>query len=54
MTKVLMIVAPQDFSDPEYFVPKKAFEEAGFEVATASVRAGPVQSNKGTIVTADR
>ena len=33
---ILMVIAPTDFKDEEYFTPKKIFEEAGAEVITAS------------------
>lgn len=36
MTRVLMIIASNGFRDEEYFVPKEAFEDAGFKVITAS------------------
>lgn len=35
--KVLMIIAPVDFKDEEYFVPKEAFEKRGMAVTTASL-----------------
>lgn len=38
MAKILIIIAPKDFQDMEYLVPKEIFEEAGFEVATASTK----------------
>jgi protease I len=34
--KVLMVVAPQDFRDEEFFTPKKVFEAAGVKVTVAS------------------
>ncbi len=40
MKKVLMIIAPKDFKDEEYFVPKKIFEKEKLEVKTASVEKG--------------
>ncbi len=36
MTKILMIIAPQNFRDEEYLEPKKIFEQKGYEVITAS------------------
>jgi len=36
MKKILMILAPEDFKDEEYFVPRAIFEEAGQKVFTAS------------------
>lgn len=40
MVSVLMIIAPENFRDEEYFEPKKIFEESGFSVTTASSRTG--------------
>lgn len=36
MKKVLIIIAPKDFQDTEYAVPKEIFEKEGFIVTTAS------------------
>ena len=36
MKKVLMVVAPSNFRDPEYYEPKKVLEESGIKVLTAS------------------
>jgi len=33
--KIAMIIAPNDFRDEEYLVPKRIFEEAGYEVTTS-------------------
>mgnify|MGYP001582555008 CR=1 FL=1 len=40
MVSILMIIAPENFRDEEYFEPKKIFEENGFSVTTASSRTG--------------
>lgn len=42
MAKILMVIAPSDFRDSEYFEPKKVFEENGFEVMTASKVVGRI------------
>ena len=34
--KILMVIAPNDFRDEEYFEPKRVFDEAGVKVDTAS------------------
>ncbi len=34
--KILMVVAPQDFRDEEFFEPKEIFDEAGAEVVVSS------------------
>ena len=39
--KIGIIIAPKDFKDEEYFVPKEAFENAGFIVETISYKFGP-------------
>jgi len=39
--KVGIVIAPKDFKDEEYFVPKEAFENAGFIVETISYKFGP-------------
>ena len=36
MKKVLMVIAPSNFRDPEYYEPKKALEDRGIKVLTAS------------------
>ncbi len=36
MKNILMILAPEDFKDEEYFIPKDIFEQAGHKVFTAS------------------
>jgi protease I len=35
--KILMVVAPRDFRDEEYFIPKEIFEKNGYKVLTASI-----------------
>jgi len=36
MKKILMILAPSEFRDLEYIVPKAFFEQSNFEVTTTS------------------
>jgi protease I len=36
MKKVLMVIAPSNFRDPEYYEPKKVLEDSGIKVLTAS------------------
>ncbi len=38
MTKALFVIAPENFKDEEYFIPKKVLEENGVEVVTASLK----------------
>lgn len=53
MKKILMILAPKDFRDEEYFVPKKRFEEAGFKIDVASVNKGTCYGKLGGTIQAD-
>jgi protease I len=34
--RILMLVAPRDFYEPEYFAPRKLFDDEGFEICVAS------------------
>jgi len=34
--KILMVVAPEDFRDEEFFEPKEIFQKAGLQIAVAS------------------
>lgn len=53
MTKILMIIAPEDFRDEEYFQPKEIFEAEGYKVVTASKRTGPIKGMLGGVATSD-
>lgn len=53
MTRVLMIVAPEDFRDEEYFRPKKVFESRDYEVVTASTKKGQLSGFKGRTTQAE-
>ena len=35
--KILMVIAPNNFKDEEYFIPKEIFQKEGFVVKTASL-----------------
>jgi len=48
-----MIIAQQGFRDEEYQIPKKIFEENGFEVVTASKNPGECIGKLGAKATAD-
>jgi protease I len=52
--KILMVVAPRDFRDEEYFQPRDVFDEAGFEVVVASVQSGQARSAAGKTITIDK
>lgn len=45
--KIAMIIAFRDFRDEEYFIPKAAFEGAGFEVTTVSGFSGTATGVQG-------
>jgi hypothetical protein len=47
MTKVLFVVAPKDFRDEEYFVPKTILEQNDFRVETASLNLGEITGAGG-------
>lgn len=53
MNKILMVIAPKDFRDEEYFVPKSVFEKAGYTVVTASTVSGTVDGSHGGSTTSD-
>lgn len=44
---ILMVIAPIDFRDVEYFTPKKIFEGAGLTVTTASIQSGVARGTDG-------
>ncbi len=45
--KILMIVAPRDFREEEYFIPKEIWENAKFKVETASSALGLAYGKQG-------
>lgn len=51
--KILMIVAPRDFRDEEYFVPKGIWEKANWRVETASSTLGIAYGKQGGQATVD-
>ena len=53
MASILMIIAPENFRDEEYFEPKKVFEKAGFTVATASSVPGESKGSRGGTANAE-
>lgn len=46
-TKVLMVIAPEQFRDEELLVPKEEFEGAGATVQVAASKLGPAQGMLG-------
>jgi protease I len=54
MAKVLMVIAPVDFRDEEYFEPRKALEDAGNKVVVANSTGQPSKSKFGKIVNPDK
>ncbi len=53
MKKVLILIAPQDFKDEEYFVPKQILEKKGFFVKTVSTKKGTAHGIDGGEVKID-
>jgi protease I len=51
--RVIIIVAPTQFRDPEYFIPKQILEDAGAYVATASTQIGQISGIEGRIANVD-
>jgi protease I len=52
--RVLMVIAPNDFRDEEFFDTKKILEEAGIQVTVVNSTGQPSKSMFGKIVTPDR
>jgi protease I len=46
-TKILMVIAPEQFRDEELFVPKSVFEREGAAVTVASTRVGEAKGMLG-------
>ncbi len=51
--KMAMIIAPIDFRDEEYFIPKSVFKENGAEVITASLKKGEALGSYGGVAKID-
>lgn len=47
MKKILIIIAPKDFRDEEYYIPKNNLESAGHRITTASLIAGECTGKLG-------
>lgn len=54
MPTVLFIIAPNDFRDEEYFIPKEILEANGIGVITANLNGTPSRSMFGKIVHVDK
>ena len=52
--KVLMIIAPRDFRDEEFFETKSILEEAGIEITVVNSTGQPSKSMFGKIVNPDK
>lgn len=52
--KVLMVIAPKDFRDEEYFDTRKVLEESGAEITVANSTGQPSKSMFGKIVNPDK
>jgi len=51
--KILMVIAPKDFRDPEYNEPRQVIENSGAEVKVASIQSGTSVGAEGTVVQID-
>ena len=51
--KILMVIAPEDFRDEEYQIPRQIFEKEGFQVTVASSRLGRATGSRGLTVPID-
>jgi len=51
--KILMVIAPQDFRDEEYQIPRQIFEKEGYAVTVASSRLGVAKGSQGMTVPVD-
>jgi len=52
--KVLMVIAPRDFRDEEYFETRKVLEESGAEITVVNSTGQPSKSMFGKIVNPDK
>lgn len=52
--KVLMVIAPNDFRDEEYFEMRRVLEDAGIEVIVSNSTGQPSKSKFGKIVNPNR
>jgi len=53
MRKIAIIIAPKDFKDEEYFVPKQVFESQNWQVHTVSYKFGTALGSDGGQVKID-
>lgn len=51
--KAVMVIAEEEFRDEEYTEPKAILENAGIDVTTASIAAGPCKGKLGSSATAE-
>ena len=51
--KIVMVIAPQDFRDEEYFIPRSIFRAEGAEIKTASSKKGKAVGTYGGEVNVD-
>jgi protease I len=52
--KILMVIAPHDFRDEEFFETKEVLEKAGFKITVVNSTGQPSKSMFGKIVTPDK
>lgn len=53
MASVVMIIAPENFRDEEFLVPKSYFEERGHKVVVASTKKGKCRGMLGAVAEAE-
>lgn len=51
--RILMVIAPENFRDEEYQVPRQIFEKENFQVTVASSRLGVAKGSRGLTVPID-
>jgi protease I len=52
--RIVMIIAPKDFTDQEYFEPRAIFEKAGANIKVASISTEPATSHASAKVKVDQ
>ena len=50
---ILMVIAPKDFRDVEFFTPKSIFEKDGYTVKVASIQKGEAMGAEGGVTIVD-
>ena len=53
MIRLVIIIAPENFRDEEYFIPKSILEKSGFNITTASLNTNVAKDKLGRIARVD-